>query len=47
MVVDGLVAFHSVPPRATNEECFKILVTFITPPTETRAKSLELLWRHI
>ena len=35
MVADRLAAFRLVPPRAANEECFKTLITFITPPTET------------
>ena len=47
-MVHGLAAIRSVPPRATNEEWFTTLVTFITSPAEASAKSLELLlWRHI
>ena len=46
-VVDGLAAIRSIPPSATSEEYLKTLVTFITPSAEVRAKSLELLWRHI
>ena len=33
-VVDGMAAIRSVPPRATFQEWFKTLVTFITPPAE-------------
>lgn len=33
-VVDGLATTRSVAPRATYQEWFKILVTFIIPPAE-------------
>ena len=41
------MAIRSVHPSALYEEWFKTIETFITPPAEACAKSLELLLRHI
>ena len=42
-VADGMAAIRSVPPSATYKEWLKTLVKFITPPTEARATSLEII----
>ena len=40
-MVNGMVTIRSVPARATYEEWFKTLATFVAAPAEAGAKRLE------